>query len=137
MDMYSKCESVEIAQQIFNRMPKRNVATWNAMIAGYSYNGQANKTLACFYEMRLAKVQADSTTMASLLQACAYSGTLQQGKCIHNCIIQSGLESGDFVQNSLVAMYAKSGNIDVAHHLFDGMHQRSVVSWNAMISGYV
>lgn len=84
------------------------------MIAGYSYNGQAKKTFACFYEMRLAKVQADSTTMASLLQEYAYSGTLQQGKCIHNCIIQSGLESSDFVQNSLVAMYAKSRSIDVA-----------------------
>lgn len=77
IDMYSKCENIEFTQQIFNRMPKINLVTWTAMVAGYSYNGHSNKALDCFYEMQLAEAQADSITMASLLPACAYSGMLQ------------------------------------------------------------
>ena len=34
-------------------------------------------------------------------------------------------------------MYAKCGNIDEAHELFEQIHLRNVVSWNAMIAWYV
>ncbi|ONK75879.1 uncharacterized protein A4U43_C03F21540 [Asparagus officinalis] len=33
-------------------------------------------------------------------------------------------------------MYAKCGELEVAREVFDGMHVRDSVSWNAMISGY-
>ena len=41
------------------------------------------------------------------------------------------------MQNSLVVAYPKSGSINIACHLFNGIHKRSVVTWNAMIAGYV
>ena len=34
-------------------------------------------------------------------------------------------------------MYAKCGNIDEAHELFEQIHLRNVVSWNAIIAWYV
>ncbi|XP_059076469.1 pentatricopeptide repeat-containing protein At1g31430-like [Cryptomeria japonica] len=34
-------------------------------------------------------------------------------------------------------MYAKSGSVDTAHDLFEKMPQTNVVTWNAMIEGYV
>eukprot|EP01018_Ginkgo_biloba_P031205 Gb_32921 [translate_table: standard] len=136
VDMYAKCESIEIARQVFDDMYERNVVTWNAMIAGYSQEGHVNETLKLFHLMQVADVKPDTVTMASVLQACAYSGALQQGKWIHKYIIQNGFASDDFVGNSLVAMYAKCGSIEIAHHLFDEMSERNVVSWNAMIAGY-
>ncbi|KAF5732412.1 hypothetical protein HS088_TW18G01107 [Tripterygium wilfordii] len=38
--------------------------------------------------------------------------------------------------NNRITKLAKSGNLDVARHMFDLMPARTVVSWNAMISGY-
>ena len=37
---------------------------------------------------------------------------------------------------SLINMYSKCGKIDVARKIFEGMHHKNVVSWNAMISGF-
>eukprot|EP01018_Ginkgo_biloba_P020817 Gb_00206 [translate_table: standard] len=134
--MYTKCGSIEIARQLFDIMSKRNVVSWNAMIAGYTQNGHANEALTLFYQMQLAGVRPDSFTMVSVLLAYAHLAALQRGKWIHGCIIRSGFELDVFVGTALIDMYAKCGSIDIAHQFFDTMSTRNVVSWNAMIAGY-
>lgn len=34
VDMYGKCGSIDKAIQVFERLPKSNVITWNAVIGG-------------------------------------------------------------------------------------------------------
>ncbi|KAF8394690.1 hypothetical protein HHK36_020907 [Tetracentron sinense] len=41
------------------------------------------------------------------------------------------------LSTALIDMYAKCGNLCVAKKLFDGMHQRNTISWNAMLVGVV
>eukprot|EP01018_Ginkgo_biloba_P031204 Gb_39249 [translate_table: standard] len=135
IDMYGKCGSIEIARRLFDKMSKRNVVSWNAMIAGYAQNGNAIEALSLFHQMQLTDMTPDSVTMVSILQACAHLGALQEGKCIHDHIIQSGFESDVFVGTALVDMYAKCGSIEIAQQLFNGMSERNVASWNAMIAG--
>eukprot|EP01018_Ginkgo_biloba_P019893 Gb_33697 [translate_table: standard] len=134
--MYAKCGAVDIAHQVFDKMPKRHVVSWNAMITGYAHNGNGNEALTLFNQMHLANVTPDTVTMSTVLQACAHLGALQQGKLIHDCIRQRGLESNVYVSNSLVAMYAKCKSIELARQVFDKMSKRNVVSWNTMIYGY-
>ena len=40
------------------------------------------------------------------------------------------------MQTALVVLYSKCGQLPVARKLFDAIRDRSVVAWNAMISGY-
>eukprot|EP01018_Ginkgo_biloba_P020809 Gb_00201 [translate_table: standard] len=136
VDMYAKCGSIKIAHQLFDRMSERNVVSWNAIIAGYAQNGHCDEALSLFKQMQLAGVEATSATMVSVLSAYGPLEPLPQGKCIHDYIIKYGLDSDIFVVNSLVAMYAKCGNIECSRQVFDKMSQRDVVSWNAMIVGY-
>eukprot|EP01018_Ginkgo_biloba_P007395 Gb_14172 [translate_table: standard] len=136
IDMYAKCGSIDYARQVFNKMPTKDVVLWNAMIGGYAQNGYADEALALFDQMQLVGAKPNSATMVSVIPACAHLGALQQGKWIHDYIIRSGFESDVPVENSLVDMYAKCGNIEVARHLFDNMIERDVVSWNVMIAGY-
>ncbi|KDP35701.1 hypothetical protein JCGZ_10473 [Jatropha curcas] len=44
--------------------------------------------------------------------------------------------SDSFLQNRLLHLYAKSGNVSNARDLFDKMPQRDVFSWNAILSLY-
>eukprot|EP01018_Ginkgo_biloba_P016631 Gb_04844 [translate_table: standard] len=134
---YAKCGNLEFARQLFDKMSKRDVVSWTAMIAAYSQNGYANEALTLFHKMQQEKVTPDSVTMVSALMACANLGALQQGKWIHDNIIRSGFESDLSVANSLVAMYGKCGRLEIARHMFDKMSKRDVVSWTAMIAGYV
>jgi pentatricopeptide repeat protein len=136
VDMYAKCRTIDIAQQVFEMMSKRNVVSWSAMIAGYAQNEHANDALVLFNEMQLADVKPNSVTMVSVLSACAQLAAPQQGKWIHGYIIRCGFQSDLSVENSLLDMYAKCGRIDIARKLFDKMSKRDVISWNAMITGY-
>eukprot|EP01018_Ginkgo_biloba_P019045 Gb_02375 [translate_table: standard] len=135
--MYTKCGRIDCAHHVFDKMFQRNAVTWTVMIAGYAQNGHASKALALFDEMLLADVKPDVVTIVSVLPACAHLGDVQQGKWIHGYIVKSGFMVNVFVQTALIDMYAKCGTMDAAHRLFDNMSTRNVVSWSAMIAGYL
>eukprot|EP01018_Ginkgo_biloba_P030201 Gb_04420 [translate_table: standard] len=135
--MYAKCGSVKDAHHVFDNMYQRSVVSWNTIIAGYAQNGHPTQALKLLSHMQREGMKPDSVTMASVLPACGRVGALQQGKEIHDYVITSGIESDVFVSSALVDMYAKCGSMDMARQLFDKMSKRNVVSWNAMIAGYV
>jgi len=136
IDMYAKCRSVKSALRVFDRMPDRNVVSWNAMVTGYARNGHAKEALALFRQMQRVGMKPDLVTMLCVLPECAHLAHLQSGEQIHGYIIKSGFESDIFVGNSLIDMYAKSRRIDIARDVFDKMCRRDLVSWSAIITGY-
>jgi pentatricopeptide repeat protein len=70
-----------------------------------------------------------------VLNACASMVALEEGRCAHEQIIQSGLESDVFVGSSLVDMYAKCGSMEDAWSVFNKMPSRNVVTWTAILGG--
>ncbi|XP_057873704.2 pentatricopeptide repeat-containing protein At1g08070, chloroplastic [Cryptomeria japonica] len=136
VDMYAKCGRLHNACYLFDKMPKKNVVSWTAIIAGCSQNGFVEEALKFFKQMQLAGVKSDCTTFASILPACAKMGTLLEGMGLHQSIIKSGFLSDSVVASSLIDMYAKCGSIHKSCELFDKLPQRSVISWNVMIAGY-
>eukprot|EP01018_Ginkgo_biloba_P030437 Gb_10713 [translate_table: standard] len=135
IDMYSKFKDIQVARQLFDKLPGKNVVSWNAIIAGYAQNKHSNEALKLLCKMPLSKLKPNTVTVASVLPACGSLAALQQGKEIHGYIIRSGFESVVFVANAVIDMYAKCGSIEFAHHVFDKMSRRDVVSWNSMIMG--
>ncbi|CAK9196087.1 unnamed protein product [Sphagnum troendelagicum] len=136
IDMYAKCDSIDDAQSVFNRMPKRNVVSWNVIILGHVKHGQGQKALELFQQMRQAGVEPNDLTFVGVLNACATLVALEEGRHVHDQIIQTGFESDVFVGNSLVNMYAKCGSIEDALKVFNRMPTRDVISWNTMLWGY-
>lgn len=99
-------------------------------------NGHCNEALKSFQQMQLAGVKPTSISVVSILSACAQLTTLQPGKEIHGYVVKSGIECDAFVGNTLIDMYTKCGNLEDSGKVFDNMHQRTAVSWTAMIAGY-
>jgi pentatricopeptide repeat protein len=60
---------------------------------------------------------------------------IEEGRCVHQQIIQSGLESDVIVGSSLVDMYAKCGSIEDAWRVLNEMSSQNVVTWNAILRG--
>ncbi len=136
VDMYAKCGSMEDAQRVFNKMPSRRVVTWNAMILGQVKCGQGQRSLELFQQMQQEGVQPDSDTFVGILNACASVVALEEGRCTHEQIIQSGWDSDVFVGNSLVDMHANCGSMEDAKRVFNEMPLRDVVSWNSILGGF-
>ncbi len=137
VDMYAKCGSIKDAWRVFNKMPSRNVVTWNAMVLGHVKCGQGQKALELFQQMQQEGVQPNSVTFVGVLNACASMIALEEGRCVHQHIIRCGWDSDVFVGSSLVDMYAKCGSMEDAWSVFNKMPSRDVVTWTAMILGYV
>jgi hypothetical protein len=53
----------------------------------------------------------DGLTFVPVLNACASLRALEDGRLVHEQVIQSGCVSDVFVGNSLVDMYSKCGKI--------------------------
>ncbi|CAL9146828.1 unnamed protein product [Musa hybrid cultivar] len=78
----------------------------------------------------------EPSVLAQLIQSYARARKLNRGKQLHAHLISLGGVPSTFVANHLINMYAKCGDIHHAAALFDGMTQRNLVSWSAMISGF-
>ncbi|CAM6092823.1 unnamed protein product [Calypogeia fissa] len=137
LDMYTKCGSPEDAWRVFNDMPIRTVVTWSTMILGYVKCGQGHKALDLYRQMRQAGVDPNSVTFVGAIKAASVVGALEEGRTIHEQIIQTGYDTDLFVGSSLVGMYAKCGSIEDAWQVFTKMPTRNVVAWSSMILGYV
>lgn len=68
-----------------------------------------------------------------ILQRCAKTGAVMEGKACHAQIIQLGSLADTITSNMLINMYSKFGSVGSARQLFDEMPKRSLVSWNTMI----
>jgi pentatricopeptide repeat protein len=137
VDMYAKCGSIWDAQIVFNRMCKHTVVSWSTMILGHVKCGQGKEALELYRQMQLEGIKPDPVTFVGILKACTSVAGLEEGKCVHEQIIQSGCGSDVSVANTLIDMYMKCGSIDNAQNVFDNMPTRDVISWNVMLLGYL
>ena len=65
------------------------------------------------------------------------SKSLKAGVCVHSPIIKMGLQDDLYLNNNLLSLYAKCFGVDHAHHFFDEMPYKDVVSWTGILSAYV
>ncbi|KAF2282994.1 hypothetical protein GH714_043056 [Hevea brasiliensis] len=105
--MYVKCGHVGSARLLFDKMPHRDIISWNAMISGYFENGECIEGLNLFFSMLELSIDPDLMTMTSVISACELLGEDKLGR-----------------------------NSWEAEKVFSGMESGDVVSWTAMISGY-
>lgn len=137
VDMHVKCGQVDCAYKVFERMPERDAAAWNAMLFGFSQLGFVDKVLRLFGGMRFDGICPDSLTVVGLSLGVSSAKSLELVKGVHSFGIQIGVAADVTVANTWIAVYAKCGDLASAKRVFDEIDAvRTVVSWNSMIAGY-
>lgn len=127
---------MDAARKLFDEMPDKNVVSWTAMISGYLESGRFGEGVDFLKRMLEMDVRPDSFTIVRVLTACAQTGDLATGEWIREYVMEEGMNRNVFVTTSLVDLYVKCGCMDKARIVFDGMVERDVVTWSAMIGGY-
>ncbi|KAH7279744.1 hypothetical protein KP509_37G034100 [Ceratopteris richardii] len=136
VDMYAKCKELRSAHRLFQKLNNPNAVSWGALITGYAQNGQGDMVLELYEEMDDA-FSLNEMILPCILKACANAENLAKGKEIHKRIEESGFEFDVVVKSSLVDMYAKCGSLEEAQEIFSHLRTHNLVSWGAMISGYM
>ncbi|OAY60249.1 pentatricopeptide repeat-containing protein At5g39350 [Manihot esculenta] len=134
---YMHCGYVPHARKLFDELPERSALLYNNLMIMYVNNALYLHALKAFVEMLQSGCCApDNYTYPIVIKACSELSMLGLGRAVHGKIVVSLYGSHTYVQNSLLAMYMNCGKKETAQRVFDGMRERSVVSWNTMISGY-
>lgn len=139
IDLYSKCAGGMLeCRKIFEDIAAPDLVIWNTMISGYSQNEEfSDAALDCFRQIQRIGYRPDDCSFVCVISACSNLSSPSQGKQIHSLVIKSDIPSNEIsVNNALVAMYSKCGNLQDARRLFDRMPEHNTVSLNSMIAGY-
>ncbi|KAL9142091.1 hypothetical protein ABFS82_14G146300 [Erythranthe guttata] len=137
VDGYAKVGNVDAARYFFDAMPQRDVISCNAMMAGYVNNGCYNEALKVFHDMLGGGfgLAPDSVTLLTALSATTQLNCINEGIAIHRYIQKHRFATNGKLGVTLIDMYAKCGTIEQAMRVFEGVQDKSIDHWNAMIGG--
>ncbi|KAK7308343.1 hypothetical protein VNO77_41945 [Canavalia gladiata] len=133
---FSQNGDIDKAREFFNMMPERNVITWNSMLSTYIQHGFSEEGLKLYVLMRSKGVKPDWITFATSIRACADLAIIKLGLQVVSHAIKFGLSSDVSVANSIVTMYSRCGQIEEALKVFYSIHEKNLISWNAMMAAF-
>ena len=132
----TKWGSMDYACSIFTQIDEPSSFDYNTMIRGNVNDMKLEEAMLVYVDMIESGVEPDKFTYPFVLKACSLLGALDEGVQIHGHCFKMGLEDDVIVQNSLINMYGKCGEIKNACDVFNGMGEKSVASWSAIIGAH-
>ncbi|XP_062183243.1 putative pentatricopeptide repeat-containing protein At5g52630 [Phragmites australis] len=135
--LYVKSGSLESAIRAFRRIPDKNVITWTTMISACAEDeNYVELGLTLFLDMLMDGVAPNEFTLTSVMSLCGTRLDLNLGKQIQAFCFKIGCDMNLPVKNSTMYLYLRKGESREAMQLFGEMEDVSIITWNAMISGY-
>ncbi|KAM7259198.1 hypothetical protein ACFE04_014939 [Oxalis oulophora] len=114
LDMYIKCGLLSFAQKIFKNMIRKDLVSWNSMIAGYGYHGDSVTAMKMFDEMKYHEIMPDDITFLSLISCCNHSGLVEEGRKLFLSMAEYGVEPRMEHYVNMVDLLGRAGDLDSA-----------------------
>lgn len=140
IDMLARNGDLASARKVFDGLIEKTVVVWTLLISRYVQGECAEEAVELFLDFLEDGFEPDRYTMSSMISACTELGSVRLGLQLHSLALRMGLASDACVSCGLVDMYAKSNigqAMDYANKVFERMPKNDVISWTALISGYV
>ncbi|KAI5058798.1 hypothetical protein GOP47_0026968 [Adiantum capillus-veneris] len=130
VNMYAKCGSLAMAQEVFDNLPTRNVITWTSFIAGYAQIGKKDAVFSLLRKMRIEGIEPNSVTYVVVLKACSQFGWVKKG---HDCLECMEVTVEHYC--CMVDLYGRAGYLDNAVAVIEklpSVHQ--FLAWSVLLS---
>lgn len=88
VDMYSKCGSIEKAQEVFSNSSRKDISTWNSMIEGFGTHGFGERALHILSDMLVNGFKPNDVSFISVLSACSRAGLLAEGREMFDLMVR-------------------------------------------------
>lgn len=136
VDMYAKCGNINRARMVFDKMPQKDVVTWNSMIRALALNGFAKDAIRLFERMKEQNFKPTDITFLAVLTACTHAGFVDLGLRIFNCIkLEHNIDPEIEHYACVVDLYCKAGRLKEAYKFISEMEiEPNVVIWGALLN---
>lgn len=137
------------AQALFSDTSMDDSFICNTMIRAFANSAFPLQALYIYNHMQSMCVYSDHFTYNFALKACSRAhrfvrecgifdghAVAFKGAEVHCTVLKLGFHEDPCIQNSLLSMYCLCGFMPIARKLFDEMSNRSLISWNIMLSAY-
>ena len=130
--------SLQSDHHLLDEIPERTVPLYASLIGSLVKSHQWRDALSVFFSMVGEDLKPDKFLLPKVLKACAELESLRFGTVVHGYMLKQWekLRIDAFVGNSLVDMYGKCGDLLSARKVFEGMPEKDVVSWTALLMAY-
>lgn len=136
MDMYSKCGSLDDAWRIFKLAQMTDEVSMTVLLVGFAQNGFEDEAIQIFVKMVKEGIEIDANTISAVLGVFDTGTSLGLGKQVHSLVIKKAFGANIYVNNGLINMYSKCGELEESVKVFTKMQQKNQVSWNSIIAAY-
>lgn len=135
IDMYAKCGRIQLSRLCFDRMPTRNLVSWNAIMRGYAMHGKARETIDIFHMMQQGGQTPDFITFTCLLSACSQNGLTEEGwHYFTSMSTEHGIEAKMEHYACMVTLLGRVGKLEEAYSLIGKMpFQPDACVWGALL----
>ncbi|KAF3452992.1 hypothetical protein FNV43_RR03425 [Rhamnella rubrinervis] len=130
-------------KQLINEIPKNDTVSLSAIVYKFQaeYYGKYEEAFEIFKEMHANGIRIDELVVDAVLLCCKNLSDMcvdveMTGKLIHSLVVKIGIECDVKLQNRLICMYSKSGQILSAQNLFNAARWLDQITWYYMLVGY-
>ncbi|KAL6010083.1 hypothetical protein ACLOJK_000514 [Asimina triloba] len=136
VDLYCEFGMMDMAREVFDRMPERDAVAAVVLMAGYNEMGQYEEVLRIFKRMVDGSFSKVNTFICTCpLRASAALGSLVDGRQIHALAVKMMVQSDSFVGTALIDMYVKCNVMEDARKAFEDVLEPTAASCNALMAG--
>eukprot|EP01018_Ginkgo_biloba_P009883 Gb_00930 [translate_table: standard] len=118
IDMYVKCGNIKDARNVFDKMPDRNVVSWNAIIGGYAQNGYFDEAMKLFEKMP----ERSLISWNAIVAGYAHNGYVEEALKLFEEMPERDVVSW----SAMISGYAQSGHGVEALKLFHQMQRTDI-----------
>ncbi|KAA3454559.1 pentatricopeptide repeat-containing protein [Gossypium australe] len=135
IDMYSKCGCLDLAYQVFDELPERDILCYNAMIGGFGIHGYGHKALQLFEKMKFQRLVPDDVTFVVTMCACSHVGLVDEGCKVFESINEDyGKEPKLEHYGCLIDLLGRAGRVQEAEEKLKGMPMKpNAILWRSLL----
>ncbi|XP_030509828.1 pentatricopeptide repeat-containing protein At2g35030, mitochondrial [Cannabis sativa] len=140
INMYSKCGKLSTARKIFDDglTNRRDLVSWNGMIAAYAHHGFGLEAIKLFNEMQGFGFKPNDVTYVGLLSACSHAGLVEEGLLYFDELVRDRtIQIREDHYTCYVDLCGRAGKLKQAYDFIEQLetNKASATVWGALLGG--
>ncbi|KAK1288684.1 Pentatricopeptide repeat-containing protein [Acorus calamus] len=133
---YFAFDEPKLAVSVFESIKTPTLGLLNSTLRCLSDHQFHGDLLSLYARTQKSGLRSDGFTFPLVIKACSSLSLLRTAREAHSAVLKSGCADNVFVDAALVDAYAKNDDVAASRRVFDGIHQKDLVCFNSLISGY-